>query len=189
MKKIFAFAAFAVMIFAAGSCQKNNAIGGRGESCVTSFSIEVPQPETKSVSEGDHVNVVYYEIWDDAFANILGKGVETISGGRLEKEFVLVKNQTYNFIFWAQKSFESNSPFSWTDLKSIKIDYSKFTSNNKDCYDAFYATAENIVADGGRNTVYLTRPFAQLNFGGSRLQMCLTLALARLQALSLSLLT
>ena len=167
MKKIFAFAAFAVMIFAAGSCQKNNAIGGRGESCVTSFSIEVPQPETKSVSEGDHVNVVYYEIWDDAFANILGKGVETISGGRLEKEFVLVKNQTYNFIFWAQKSFESNSPFSWTDLKSIKIDYSKFTSNNKDCYDAFYATAENIVADGGRNTVYLTRPFAQLNFGAS----------------------
>lgn len=168
MKKIFAFAAFAAMIFAAGSCQKNETIGGRGEACVTKFCIEMPQEAiTKAVSEGDNVDVVYYEIWDEDFANILGKGEEPITGGRLEKEFVLVKNQTYNFIFWAQKGFASEDPFSWTNLKEIKIDYSKFTSNNKDCYDAFYATAENVVADGNTKTVYLTRPFAQLNFGAS----------------------
>ena len=168
MKKIFAFAAFAAMIFAAASCQKNEAIGGRGESCVTSFSIEMPQEAaTKAVSEGDHVNVVYYEIWDEDFSEILGKGQEAISGGRLEKEFVLVKNQTYNFIFWAQKDIESGAPFSWTNLKEIKVDYSKFTSNNKDCYDAFYATAKDVVADGNVKNVYLTRPFAQLNFGAS----------------------
>ena len=168
MKKIFAFAAFAAMVFAAGSCQKDGAIGGRGESCVTSFNIEMPQEAvTKAVSEGDHVDVVYYEIWDENFANVLGKGAETITGGRLEKEFILVKNQTYNFIFWAQKNIESGAPFSWTNLKEIKVDYSKFTSNNKDCYDAFYATAEDIVADGNTKTVYLTRPFAQINFGAS----------------------
>lgn len=168
MKKIFAFAAFAAMIFAAGSCQKNEAIGGRGEACVTKFSVEMPQEaQTRSVSEGDHVNVVYYEIWDEDFSNILGSGEESITDGRLEKEFVLVKNQTYNFIFWAQKSFESGSPFSWDTLKEIKVDYSKFTANNKDCYDAFYSTAEDIVADGGTKYVYLTRPFAQLNFGAS----------------------
>ena len=168
MKKIFAFAAFAAMIFAAGSCQKNETIGGRGEACVTKFSVEMPQEaQTRSVSEGENVDVVYYEIWDEDFANILGSGEEAITGGRLEKEFVLVKNQTYNFIFWAQKGFESDAPFSWDNLKKIKIDYSKFTSNNKDCYDAFYSTAADIVADGNTKTVYLTRPFAQLNFGAS----------------------
>ena len=168
MRKIFAFAAFAAMVFASGACQKDGAIGGRGESCVTSFSIEMPQEAvTKAVSEGDHVDVVYYEIWDEDFTNILGEGSEAISGGRLEKEFVLVKNQTYNFIFWAQKSFESDAPFSWTNLKEITVDYSKFTSNNKDCYDAFYATAKDVVADGNTKNVYLTRPFAQLNFGAS----------------------
>ena len=168
MRKIFAFAAFAAMVFASGACQKDGAIGGRGESCVTSFSIEMPQEAvTKAVSEGDHVDVVYYEIWDEDFANILGQGSEAISGGRLEKEFVLVKNQTYNFIFWAQKGFQADAPFSWTNLKEITVDYSKFTSNNKDCYDAFYATAKDVVADGNTKTVYLTRPFAQLNFGAS----------------------
>lgn len=168
MKKILAFAAFAAMFFAAGSCQKNEAIGGRGEACVTKFSVEMPQEaQTRSVSEGENVDVVYYEIWDEDFSNILGSGEEAITGGRLEKEFVLVKNQTYNFIFWAQKSFESDAPFSWNTLKEIKVDYSKFTANNKDCYDAFYSTAEDIVADGGTKYVYLTRPFAQLNFGAS----------------------
>ena len=168
MKKILAFAAFAAMIFAAGSCQKNEAIGGRGEACVTKFSVQMPQEATtKTVSEGENVDVVYYEIWDEDFANILGQGVESITDGRLEKEFVLVKNQTYNFIFWAQKGVESDAPFSWDTLKEIKVDYSKFTANNKDCYDAFYATAEDIMADGGTKYVYLTRPFAQLNFGAS----------------------
>lgn len=170
MKEIFALAACAAMIFGAASCQKNEAIGGRGESCVTKFSIEVPQEaQTRSVSEGENVDVVYYEIWDEDFANILGNGEESITGGRLEKEFVLVKNQTYNFIFWAQKSFaDGESPFTWKDnLKEIKVDYSKFSSNNKDCYDAFYATETGVVADGATKNVYLTRPFAQLNFGAS----------------------
>ena len=168
MKKILAFAAFAAMIFAAGSCQKNETIGGRGEACVTKFSVEMPQEaQTRTVSEGENVDVVYYEIWDEDFANILGSGEEAITGGRLEKEFVLVKNQTYNFIFWAQKNIKSDGPFSWTNLKEIEVDYSKFTNNNKDCYDAFYSTAEDVVADGKTKYVYLTRPFAQLNFGAS----------------------
>lgn len=173
MKKIFAFAAAAAMILGVGACQKEGPIGGRGEECVTSFTVQLPQAgQTKTVSEAENVDVVYYEIWDKDFANILGNGYESIYNGRLEKEFVLVKNQTYNFIFWAQKKSVKDgfqSPYSWENLKNVNVNYDLFTENNKDCYDAFYAVAENVVVDGTTKYVYLTRPFAQLNFGASRM--------------------
>jgi hypothetical protein len=84
-----------------------------------------------------------------------------------EVKVALVKEQTYQFIFWAQNE-NLSSPYSWTNLKKVNVDYSKFTVNNKDCYDAFYAVAA-CDADGKDKVVRLYRPFAQLNFGASKM--------------------
>lgn len=173
MKKIFAFAAFAAMILGVGACQKEGPIGGRGQVCVTSFTVQLPQAgQTKAVSKAENVDVVYFEIWNGAFDKMLAKGERTITGGVLKENFSLVKDQRYNFIFWAQKKSVENgfqSPYSWTNLKDVNVDYNLFTENNKDCYDAFYAV-EPITADGKSRSIYLYRPFAQLNFGASTMK-------------------
>lgn len=169
MKRIFAFAAVAAMIMGIGACQKEGPIGGRGQECVTSFTVQLPQVQTKTVSKAENVDVVYFEIWNAAFDKMLASGERVITDGVLKENFSLVKDQRYNFIFWAQKKAGENgfkSPYSWDNLKDVKVDYDLFTENNKDCYDAFYAV-EPIVADGKSKSVDLYRPFAQLNFGAS----------------------
>lgn len=172
MKRIFAIAA-AAMLLGAGACQKEGLIGGHGEECVTSFTVQIPQAgQTKAVSEAENVDVVYFEIWNGAFDKILASGERTITGGVLKENFSLVKDQNYNFIFWAQKKSVENgfqSPYTWTDLKDINVNYNMFSMNNKDCYDAFYAV-EPITADGKSKSINLYRPFAQLNFGTSTME-------------------
>ena len=156
------WALLAVCLVFAG-CGKDEGIM---EECVTDFTLQLPFDEsTKAVAEGDFIDVVFYEIWDSEFKKVLANGSLEITGGVLSTSFSLVKDQIYNFIFWAQDS--DVEAYSWDNLKNVKVDYTKFTANNKDCYDAFYAPAKDIVADGGNKTVYLYRPFAQLNFGAS----------------------
>lgn len=168
MKRFFGFAAVAAVILSFASCQKEGGLAGSGNECVTEFTVQIPQAEvTKTVSEGENVGFVYYEIWDSKFTKRLTYGKEEIVGGVMKTNFSLVKDQTYNFIFWAQKKFSGKEmPFSWETLKQVKVDYSLFTENNKDSYDAFYAVAE-VLADGKEKKVLLYRPFAQLNFGAS----------------------
>lgn len=164
MRKIFSVCTLLALCLAFAGCQKD---AGRGGQCVMDFSLQLPaDAATRAVSDGDFIDVVFYEIWDSEFANVLKSGTLPISGGVCTTSFTLVKDQYYNFIFWAQdKDVEA---YSWdNNLKNIKVDYTKFTANNKDCYDAFYAPAKDVVADGSNKTVYLYRPFAQLNFGAS----------------------
>ena len=137
------------------SCQKET---------VTRVRVQIPEVvATKSVSLGQNVDIVYYEVWTSDFSQCLMSDSQSINGGVVELNIDLVQELTYNLIFWAQQQ-NANGPYSWTNLKKINVDYSKFTENNKDCYDAFF-DVEEIVADGNDKVVTLTRPFAQLNFG------------------------
>ena len=140
---------------AAVSCQRES---------VTRVRVQIPEElRTKSVSMGQNVDIVHYEVWSADFNTLLLSDSQPISGGVLEMEIDLVQDLSYNLIFWAQHQ-DANSPYSWSTLKKINVDYSKLSENNKDCYDAFY-DVEEILADGTDKTVILTRPFAQLNFG------------------------
>lgn len=157
-----------VLLFAFTACQKDEAKGGHGEEYLARFSVQVPEDvQTKAVAQAALVDIVYYEAWTEDFKTLLFVGSGVVNERVAEIEVALVKDQTYQFIFWAQNE-NAASPYSWADLKKVNVDYSKFTVNNKDCYDAFYAVAE-IVADGEDKVVRLYRPFAQLNFGASTL--------------------
>ena len=157
-----------VLLFAFAACQKDEAKGGHGEEYLARFSVQVPEDvQTKAVAQAALVDIVYYEAWTEDFKTLLFAGSGVVNERVAEIEVALVKDQTYQFIFWAQNE-NAASPYSWTNLKKVNVDYSKFTVNNKDCYDAFYAVAE-IVADGEDKVVRLYRPFAQLNFGASTL--------------------
>ena len=155
-----------ILLFAAISCQKEDTNGFCGEECSARLTVELPQDLlTRAVSQAGYVDIVYYDVWSEDFATLLFSGTGTVEGCVAEIDVALVKDQNYQFIFWAQNE-SATSPYSWSNLKKIEVDYTKFTANNKDCYDAFYAV-EPIAADGQNKTVRLYRPFAQLNFGAS----------------------
>lgn len=174
MKKLFAYIVLLGVSAFLCSCEKEMQ---REEPSGTIFNVQVPVlPLTKSVSQGENADVVYYEVWDEDFAELLfpypgsGVNVARINGGKASITLDLVKDQLYNIIFWAQNS--SCGAYDWKDLKEINVDYSKFTANQKDVYDAFYSV-EKVLADGSAKNVYLYRPFAQVNFGASQLNTSL----------------
>lgn len=155
-----------MLLFAFVACQKEEAKDSHGEDCVARLTVQVPEDVlTKAVSQAALVDIVYYDVWTEDFETLLFSGSGVVEDCRAELEVALVMDQTFQFIFWAQNE-NADGPYSWTNLKKVNVDYSKFTVNNKDCYDAFYAVAE-IVADGEDKVVRLYRPFAQLNFGAS----------------------
>ena len=150
------------------ACQKEEEQGSHGEDCVARLTVQVPEDVlTKAVSQAGLVDIVYYDVWNEDFTTLLFSGSGAVEDCRAELEVALVMDQTFQFIFWAQNE-NADGPYSWTNLKKVNVDYSKFTVNNKDCYDAFYAVA-TIVADGEDKVVRLYRPFAQLNFGATRM--------------------
>lgn len=154
-----------VLLFAAVACQKEGEHGSQRGECLTRLTVQVPEDvATKTVSQAELVDIVYYEVWSEDFQTLLMEGSNEVENRVAEMELALVTDQTYNFIFWAQN--EAAQTYTWTNLKQVNVDYSKFTTNNKDCYDAFYAV-ETFTADGQAKTVRLYRPFAQLNFGAS----------------------
>lgn len=125
---------------------------------------------TKAMSDAESVDVVYYEIWSEDWSKRFfpsedGTTVsEPVSSKNAVINVTLVKGLTYNMIFWAQNhSFDG---YDTSNLKAVNVDYSKF-EGNQDSYDAFYAVKKFTVTSVFEETVYLTRPFAQLNFGAS----------------------
>lgn len=162
-----------MLLCAFTACQKDEAKGSHGEEYVNRLSVEIPlEAQTRAVSEGSLVDVVYYEVWSEDFTTRLFYNNAAVDNCMAEIDVALVKDQTYQMIFWAQKKSVENgfqSPFSWSTLKRVNVNYAKFTENNKDCYDAFYCIAQ-VESDGKDKTVRLYRPFAQVNFGTNTLE-------------------
>ena len=181
MKKIFVLAAAAAM-FVAASCQKEQPIGDvKGQEATVTFTVDLPSNvTTKSISQAEYADVLLYQVWNSDQTKQLypiQKGevakaevVDVKVGDEVKKgatvQLSLVKDQTYTFIFWAQNS--SFKGFTTNDLRSVKVSYKEFGNNNDYC-DAFYAHEVMTVTGPIEKTITLTRPFAQLNFGTSKM--------------------
>ena len=148
-----------------------------GDALVT-LTVEVPgAPQTRAIAQAENADIVYFEVWNSDWKKKLPVYKEdgktpyeyaTVSGRKANIELTLVADQTYNFIFWAQN--KECGAYSWETLKNVNVDYSVMEpKGNNDKYDAYYAK-ETIKVNGAINqTVVLYRPFAQLNFGASRM--------------------
>ena len=74
----------------------------------------------------------------------------------------LVKGQTYQFVFWAQKSGAGH--YDTSNMKAISVDYNNIS--NDESRDAFYTFVGKTKVTGPfSQDVTLKRPFAQLNLG------------------------
>ena len=164
-KKLLKTLALAVL---ACGCAKETATGD-GEATV-SFSIEVPgAPVTKGIGDGTTVKTLYYQAFDADGNAIEGLGVQTtpITNKTATVNFELIKEQTYNFVFWAQTDAEGYYTIDATDgLKNITANYDGKSSNDEN-FDAFYAVKNITVSGPISETVELKRPFAQINIGST----------------------
>ena len=150
------------------SCQKVTSQGEpTGQTETVRIALSAPASVTKTIGDGANAKVAYYT----AFVN--GKVVTSLSNtvnldanGHAVIDLKLVKNVTYRFVFWAQtpdKTYYDLSTF-YTDSK-VKVDYQ--VDANDDLRDAFCAAQDVTVTGEMDVTVYLKRPFAQINFGAS----------------------
>ena len=177
MKKIFWIAAAVAGVFTAASCQKNPALDVTDGDGVVTLTVKMPEIlETKadmSISQAENADILYYEIWNSDWSQQLyPKDGELASADVVNKEATievsLITDQIYNFIFWAQD--KDHDAYDVTDLQNIGIDYSVIAADgNQDKYDAYYSVERFDVKGSIKETVTLYRPFAQLNFGASKM--------------------
>ena len=150
------------------SCQK---VTGQGEPVGPTENVRIalsaPSLVTKSIGDGTNAKVAYYTAFvDGRVVTSLSNKVNLDATGTAVLDLKLVKNVTYRFVFWAQtpdKTFYDLSTF-YTDSK-VKVDYQ--VDANDDLRDAFCAAQDVTVTGEMDVTVYLKRPFAQINFCSS----------------------
>ncbi len=128
------------------------------------FSLRKAQA-TQASGDGQGTNLLVYAVYDKAgnlLENLGGKNENAFATALTEKvSLKLTKGQTYTVVFWAQNS--ACQAYDYSNLKAIKIDYTKVTQNSE-AFDAFFGSKTFTITEDFGETVELHRPFAQLNF-------------------------
>lgn len=169
LMKTCALTAFAI---AAMSCAKEHAVEN-GLPAEVSFAIETPSGiSTKANGDGSLAKDLYYQVFDKDMKPVSGLNLQQkdLVNGKTTVNFQLVKDQVYNFIFWAQTKksgyYTIDKSVGGEGLKKITADYSTNKAANDENRDAFFAVVKELKIDGPlTQNVKLTRPFAQVNIG------------------------
>lgn len=173
MKKLF-YCAIALIVLLAGSCQQEK-LRTPSEEVTVTLDVQIPaETQTKKISEAELTDLVYFEVWSADWSKkfTVTPSSATVVNCQAQVTLSLVKDQIYNIIFWAQN--KECGAYTWTDLKNVKVDYTKIAADgNQDKYDAFYAVQPFTITGPIKETVKLYRPFAQLNFGATKMSTSL----------------
>lgn len=174
MKKFFYFAAAAVMMLTA-ACQREMLESPlQGDTKVT-FTVSAADAVTKAdIADGTNVDILYWEIYDETFTNLLGKDeVKTNGDKTFTVELSLVADQNYNIIFWAE--VEGKGHYVTDDLRKVGINYTDTNGDplkaNKEERAAFFRVYPFSTENGEpiNEDVEIYRPFSQLNLGATTL--------------------
>ena len=163
MKKLFLTMLGVSAMLCSTSCSDESiAPVSEGEAMVQ-FAIELDGVNaSRAVSDGTTVNTVYYEVWgtkNNVYQIISDlKDTAVIADKQATINLALVKGQTYDIVFWASKAGVYNTD----DLTNITVNEGVANDETK---DAFTFKKTYTVTGPIKETVVLTRPFAQINFG------------------------
>lgn len=158
----------ALIVWGCLSCQKISIEGEpSGWTDRVTLTLISPDALTKAIGDGKKAKEVYYTAFvDERPVHSLQNKVELVDG-KAVLDLDLVKNVTYKFVFWAQSvpAEEQTQPYDLTEFytsSEVKVNYSGLS--NDDNRDAFCAMKEITVKKDKNATIYLRRPFAQVNF-------------------------
>ena len=174
IKKLFPFAMMSAALFLA-ACTDDDTVATQtqDDTSVVTFTVSQSGIQTRAFSDGTSASTLYYEVYQ-----VTDETLTYVSGisGSVEEAFdeslqatvtlQLVNGNEYEIIFWAQSPDTEVYSCTWdSETPSVSIKTEELTSNVED-YDAFYNTYETGVVTGDiSETIYLYRPFAQLNWG------------------------
>lgn len=185
MKKALFLVSALAMIFFAGSCQ-NDSLEVRSDKGMLTFTVEAPGvfSATKSIADGTNVDQLIYEVWTlDASGQLATRLFQddtksldldpTDNKRKTTLALELLNDQQYAILFWAQvKDTDAYNTAALTEVSyAQKLTEDYFA--NDESLAAFYAVAyindgkhvEKDLTTPADGTVYLRRPFAQLNLG------------------------
>ena len=174
IKKLFPFAMMSAALFLA-ACTDDDTVATQtqDDTSVVTFTVSQSGIQTRAFSDGTSASTLYYEVYqvtDDTLTYVSGisGSVEEAFDESLQATVTLqlVNGNEYEIIFWAQSPDTEVYSCTWdSETPSVSIKTEELTSNVED-YDAFYNTYETGVVTGDiSETIYLYRPFAQLNWG------------------------
>lgn len=157
--KSFAAAAMSVLALA---CAKEQVGPGEGAMVEATFSVDVPGVIGTKAGEGTKATKLYYQVFDAEGTPVTGLPMQIKDiNVSTTVNFQLIKDQTYNFVFWAQTA--EAGYYTVTDLRTITANYEGKKSNDEN-FDAFFAVEKALTINGPiTKTVTLKRPFAQIN--------------------------
>ncbi len=173
MKKLFnLLSVLSIIALVAVSCSKDEGlIEPVSDVANVTFSVDVPSGVQTRAGEGVTVDKLYYEVYNEAgekLATRCGNVMKNTASAPSEFSISLdlVKQQTYTILFWAEKS--GNGVYDASDLKNVTVNYDNVTSNNENL-DAFFAAKTfSVTTENLSQTIYLKRPFAQVNLGTTK---------------------
>ena len=168
MKKFFYsfFVAVATM-FAETSCSQEEVVvneASADEVEVTFNATMKGQAVSRAIGDGLTVDQLLFAVYDENGEEItnLRQNDVAVSNLGATVNVRLVKGQTYQFVFWAQKSGAGH--YDTSNMKAISVDYNNIS--NDESRDAFYTFVGKTKVTGPfSQDVTLKRPFAQLNLG------------------------
>ena len=176
MKKIFLLASAFASFFFAASCQQENLEPAVKGNTVT-YTVEAPGAlQTKAIADGMNVTELIYEVWitsADKTTALAETGAQRLyqaktdmfqEGGKNKATVTLdlVNDQHYTVLFWAQ--VKDAAAYNTANLTAVTYakDLDKYLANDESLA-AFYAVDFVNDGDDASKTVYLKRPFAQIN--------------------------
>ena len=163
MKKFLFLGALAAMLLGTASCS-NDMEPAMTDDGTVQFTIELPgNVDSRAISDGLTATELQVAVYKEDGTHLNLDQTVTMSNKTATVTFKLVKGMTYKFAFWAQKPGCEAYAFDASTGK-VTVDYSKAVANVDDG-DAFSNTATLTVTGPMTETIYLYRPFAQLNYG------------------------
>lgn len=171
MKKLFcSFFAAASLMFAATSCSQEEMIQNEtsGDEVEVMFNVEMEgQTASRAIADGLTVDQLIFAVFDENNQEITTLRQEdvVVSNKGAQVKTRLVKGQSYQFVFWAQKKDAGH--YNTTSMKHIKLNTTVL--NNDETRDAFYAHEPLYKVTGSFvKPITLKRPFAQLNLATTK---------------------
>lgn len=167
MKKILFFGMMAALLLGTASCSSDME-PSMGDDMVR-FTIELPgNIDSRAISDGLTANKLTVAVYDEQGNELPDIRVNQDIPHQTTVSFKLVKGQKYSFAFWAQAE---GAPYTFNTADgTVSVSYENAKSNDE-TRDAFYWYEADLEVNGPiEKTIYLYRPFCQLNFGASDYQ-------------------
>ncbi len=163
MKKILKSLTALALVALAASCAKEQVIAPEGDQAMVSFTVSTPELMTKAIADGNTVDKVSCNVYDETGLMTSVSKIVDMSAGKATFQVKLLTGKTYSFLFWAYKD---GAPYT-LDAANKKVTVAYDGVSNDESRDAFYAyiAPEKISGTTINRTVTLYRPFAQVNLG------------------------